>query len=81
MLINFTHQVAITGSSFIVTLPVGVFDDGDYTVTSGYNTPVGSPPPLAVPDLTKTDTGFTVNTVSGGNVDAGTTIDFHVQAR
>ena len=81
VLINFTHQVAITGSSFIVTLPVGVFDDGDYTVTSGFNTPVGAPPAISVPDSTKTETGFTVNTVGGGDVDAGTTIDFHVQAR
>jgi len=81
MIINFTHQVGTTGPSFIVTLPVGVFADGDYTVTATYNTPVGTPAPLAAPGSTRNATTFTASTIDGTDVDAGTTVDFHVQAR
>jgi hypothetical protein len=81
MIINFTHQVAVTGSSFTVTLPVDVFADGDYTVMATYNTPVGAPPQLWMPDADRTKDDFVARSLGGGNIDAGTTVDFHVQAR
>ena len=81
MITNFTFQVGSTGPSFTVPLPAGVFEDGDYTVQATYNTPVGSPAQLWVPDSGRTKDDFVVNSLGGTDVDAGTTIDFHVQPR
>ena len=81
MVVNFTFQVGITGGSETVPLPADVFDDGDYTVTYAYNTVLsGGSPTLLIPDTFRTKDDFVINAASG-TFDAGTTIDFHAQAR
>lgn len=81
MVTNFTHQIAVLGSSHTISLPVEL-DDADYTVTYGYNTVVGSAAPtLNITDLSKTTTEFVIATVDGTDIQAGTTIDFHVIPR
>lgn len=81
MIINFTFQAPSTASTQTVTLPTGVFDDGNYTVTYAYNTLAGANSPvLSVPTANRTATDFQIVGAGGVNIDSGTTIDFHVQA-
>jgi len=82
MVINFTFQVGVSGSSFTVPLPANAVDDADYTVVSGYNTVVGAAAPmLMTAESSRTINNFLVATADGSSVMAGTTIDFVVKAR
>lgn len=80
MVINYTWQVPSTGTTWDVDLPADAFEDGEYTLTWGFNTVVGSPDHLAAPDAGREAAKFTLNALGAG-LTAGTTIDFHVQAR
>lgn len=80
MIVNFTFQTPSADSSYTVTLPANMFEDGNYTVTWAYNTLAGAlAPQLSIPQTSRTATDFVIQTDSG-NIDSGTTIDFHVQA-
>ena len=83
MVINFTHQVSLAGTTITVPLPASAFEDDDYTVTWAWNTFAGGALAAAaivnIPDSSKTATEFVLTSTE--TVPAGTTVDFHVKSR
>jgi hypothetical protein len=79
MVLTFTWQIPGIGASWFVPLPTGFTEDGDYTVVATYNTLVGSPAHLSVPDAGRQATQF--NLLSSATLQAGSTIDFSLKHR
>jgi hypothetical protein len=80
MIVNWTWQVPSDGTEWTVPTPVDAFEDGNYTALAGFNTVVGSPDHLAIPESYREATELRLEALGAG-LSAGTTIDFHAQAR
>lgn len=79
MTISFTYQIPSTGTSWVIPLPSGAVADENYNVVASFNTIVGVPSHMSIPDVQKTSTSFVLN--SSGTLTSGTTIDFFVKER